>query len=106
MAGLLALTCWLHSWVSYWQVTKRQVTLDITEGDRKIWSGADMPVNRPVQLQGHTVVVSATVINSNSGDDTSSVTVQFRGKTDLKITSIIATPVPKPGAHTNDSAAS
>jgi PKD repeat protein len=49
---------------SYWQATKRQVTLNLAEGDRKIWSGSDMPVNRPLQLQGHPVMVSATVQNN------------------------------------------
>jgi len=48
----------------YWQPTKRQVTLDLTEGDRKIWSGSEMPVNRPLQLQGHPVMVSAGVQNN------------------------------------------
>jgi PKD repeat protein len=49
---------------SYWQPTSRQVTLDLAEGERKIWSGPDMPVNRPLQLQGHPVMVSATVQNN------------------------------------------
>jgi PKD repeat protein len=48
----------------YWQATKRQVTLDVKEGARKIWSGSDMPVNRPLQLQGHPVVVNAAVQNN------------------------------------------
>lgn len=48
---------------SYWQATKRQVTLDLVEGNRKVWSGPQMPVNRPLQLQGHAVMVSATVQN-------------------------------------------
>ena len=47
-----------------WLATRRQVTLDLAEGDRKIWSGPDMPVNRPLQLQGHPVMVSATVQNN------------------------------------------
>lgn len=54
----------LPALTNYWLATKRQVTLDLTEGNRKIWSGADMPVNRPLQLQGHAVMVSATVQNN------------------------------------------
>ncbi len=49
---------------SYWQPTRRQVALDLVEGDRKIWSGPNMPVNRPLQLQGHPVMVSAIVRNN------------------------------------------
>ncbi len=48
----------------YWQATSRHVTLDLKEGQRKVWSGTDMPVNRPLQLQGHPVVVNATVQNN------------------------------------------
>ena len=44
-----------------WQATKRKVTLNLKEGDRAVWSGTDMPTNRPVQLKGRPVYVSATV---------------------------------------------
>lgn len=44
-----------------WQATKRQVTLNLKEGDRSIWSGTDMPNNRQVQLKGRPVIVSAAV---------------------------------------------
>jgi PKD repeat protein len=45
----------------YWQATKRQVSLNLEEGARKIWSGSDMPVNRSLQLQGHPMLVSGAV---------------------------------------------
>jgi hypothetical protein len=48
---------------NYWQATNRTVTLDLCEGSRKIWSGTDMPVNRPLQLCGHAMVVSAAMRN-------------------------------------------
>ncbi len=45
-----------------WLATKKPlVTLNLKEGDRAIWSGTDMPNNRPVQLKGRPVLVSATV---------------------------------------------
>jgi PKD repeat protein len=47
-----------------WQATSRKVTLDLADGKRKLWSGTDMPVNRPLQLKGRPVVVSATVQNN------------------------------------------
>jgi PKD repeat protein len=47
-----------------WQATSRKVTLDLADGNRKLWSGSDMPVNRPLQLRGHPVVVSAMMQNN------------------------------------------
>ncbi len=44
-----------------WQATKRQVALNLKEGDRAVWSGTDMPSNNQVQLKGRPVFVSGTL---------------------------------------------
>ncbi len=43
------------------QSATRQVRLDLAEGDRKIWSGTDLPVNRAMQLKNRPVVLTATM---------------------------------------------
>jgi PKD repeat protein len=44
-----------------WQATKRQVALNLKEGDRAVWSGTIMPNHQPVQLKGRPVFVSGTL---------------------------------------------
>jgi PKD repeat protein len=44
-----------------WQATKRQVALNLKEGDRAVWSGTDMPNNRQIQLKGRPVYISGMV---------------------------------------------
>ena len=46
-----------------WQATKRQVALNLKEGDRAIWSSTDMPNHQQIQLVSHPgpVFVTGTV---------------------------------------------
>jgi len=44
-----------------WQATKRQIALNLKEGDRSVWSGTDMPSNRPMQLKNRPVILNAAV---------------------------------------------
>jgi PKD repeat protein len=44
-----------------WQSTKRQVTLNLKDGESLRWSGTDMPTNKTTILKGRPVLVTGTV---------------------------------------------